>query len=79
MHMHVTQKQRGEPQARAIVPPAARSLLRRPLAHGALTDAEIDAEIGRDSGCWLLVLGPCGMRRYAPILVQVHPGLRLGR
>jgi hypothetical protein len=60
---------------------AARSPARQPLAHRALTDAEI----GGDLGCWLLLLEHATdhqestMRRRAGILVQVHPGLRLGR
>jgi hypothetical protein len=60
---------------------AARPPARQPLAHGALTDAEI----GGDPGCWLLLIEHATdhqestMRRRARILVQVHPGLRLGR
>jgi hypothetical protein len=60
---------------------AARPPARQPLAHRALTDAEI----GRDLGCWLLLVEHAPdhqestMRRRAGILVQVHPGLRLGR
>jgi hypothetical protein len=57
---------------------AARSPARQPLAHGALTDAEI----GADLGCWLLIEHATDhqestMRRRARILVDVHPGLRL--
>lgn len=60
---------------------AARSPPREPLAHGALTDAEI----GGNLGCWLLPFEHATdhqestVRRRARILVQVHPGLRLGR
>jgi hypothetical protein len=59
---------------------AARSPARQPLAHGALTDAEI----GADLGCWLLLIEHARdhqestTRRRAGILVQVHPGLQLG-
>jgi dihydroorotase-like cyclic amidohydrolase len=60
---------------------AARSPARQPLAYGALADAEI----GGDLDCWLLLLEHATdhqestVRRRTRILVQVHPGLRLGR
>jgi hypothetical protein len=63
------------PGRRAARPPAC-----QPLAHGALTDAEI----GGNPGCWLLLIEHATdyrespMRRRAGILVDVDPGLRPG-
>jgi hypothetical protein len=60
---------------------AARPPPGQPLAHGALADAEV----GGDPGCWLLLLEHATDHQEstvwcrARILMDVHPGLRLGR